>query len=243
MSLGKSSGSTQYVPALSPEQNADIAARTKLFTSTIGPQYEQFFKGATNLYNQNVGGVGSAAQNLGTTAMQAQNTLGETGASALKTGVSGLENVFSPEYQAQQLQAALMPAQAQYAQNLAGQQAQFGGTGNLGSARQALAGQQLAGQTQAAQMQAAAQVARDIQTGRLGAAQSLAGIGQGGIGQAIGAAQQGVNASQIPMNLFQQYGQILGLTPGSTYTPNFSGTQGYTASNQGSKFGFEMPKF
>ena len=222
----KGGGTTTMIPTLSPEQNADIAARTKLFTSIIGPQYEQFAKGAGNLYNQTVGGVGGAAQNLGTTAMQAQNALGSTGESALRTGISGLENIFSPEYQAQQLQAALMPAQAQYAQNLAGQQAQFGASGNLGSARQALAGQQLAGQTQAAQMQAAAQVARDIQTGRLGAANSLAQYGQGGLGQALGAAGQGVNAAMLPMNLYSQYGQILGLTPGSTYTPNFAGTQG-----------------
>jgi len=242
MSLGKSSGSTQYIPALSPEQNADIAARTKLFTSVIGPQYEQFFKGATNLYNQSVGGVGGAAQNLGNTAMQAQNALGSTGESALRTGISGLQNIFSPQYEAQQLQAAMMPAQAQYAQNLEQQQRGFGASGNLGSARQALADRQLAGSTQAAQMQAAAQVQRDIQAGRLGAASQLAGLGQGGLGQAIGAAGQGVNAAMLPMNLFSQYGQILGLTPGSTYTPNFSGTQGYTANTTGTKFGFEMPK-
>jgi hypothetical protein len=242
MSFGKSSGSTQYIRALSPDQNADIAAKTKLFTSTIGPQYEQFFKGATNLYNQSTGGVNDAAQNLQNIASKAQNTFGETGASALKTGISGLESAFSPEYQAQQLQAALMPAQAQYAQNMEQQNRDLAKYGNLGSARAALAQGQLAGSAQAAQMQAAAQVARDIQAGRLGAAQSLAGLGQGGLGQAIGAAQQGVSASMIPMNLFTQYGQALGLTPGSVYTPNFSGTQGYTANTTGSKFGFEMPK-
>ena len=98
MSIGKSSGSTQYIPALSPEQNADIAARTKLFTSVVGPQYEQFFKGATNLYNQAAPGVNAAAQNLAGTSAQAQQALGGTGESALRTGISGLENIFSPDY-------------------------------------------------------------------------------------------------------------------------------------------------
>jgi len=234
---GKSGGTTTTIPTLSPEQNADIAARTKLFTSVIGPQYEQFAKGAGNLYNQTVGGFGGAAQNLGNTAMQAQNALGSTGESALRTGISGLQNAFSPEYQAQQLQAALMPAQAQYAQNMEMQGRDLAKYGNLGSARAALAQAQTAGATQAAQMQAAAQVARDIQAGRLGAASQLAQYGQGGLGQALGAAGQGVNAAMLPMNLYSQYGQILGLTPGSTYTPNFAGTQGSVTDKTGYSFG------
>lgn len=242
MSFGKSEGSTQYIPTLSPEQNADIAARTKLFTSVIGPQYEQFFKGATNLYNQSAGGQNAAAQNLANVAAKAQSALGGTGESALRTGVYGLENVFSPEYQAQQMQAAMMPAQAQYTQNVEMQNRDLAKYGNLGSARAALANRQLAGATQSAQMQAAAQVARDIQAGRLAAGQSLAQLGQGGLGQAVGMAGQGVTASMLPMNLYSQYGQILGLTPGSTYTPNFAGTQGYTSNQSGTKFGFEMPK-
>lgn len=243
MSFGKSEGSTQYIPALSPEQNADIAARTKLFTSVVGPQYEQFTKGAANLYNQTAGGVNTSAQQLANLASKARETLGGTGESALRTGVYGLESAFSPEYQAQQLQAAMMPAQAQYAQNVEAQRRDLAKYGNLGSARAALADRQLAGQTQSAMMQAAAQVNRDIQAGRLGAASQLAQLGQGGIGQALGAAGQGVTASMLPMNLYSQYGQILGLTPGSTYTPNFAGTQGYTANQSGTKFGFEMPKF
>ena len=237
----KSSGSTTMIPTLSPEQNAMIKAQTDMFTKTVGPAYEQLTKGATNLYNQSAGGVNAAAQNLAGTAAQAQQALGGTGESALRTGIAGLQNAFDPNYEAQQYQAAMMPAQAQYAQNLAGQQAQFGGTGNLGSARQALAGQQLAGQTQAAQMQAAAQVARDIQAGRLGAAQSLAGLGQGGLGQAVGMAGQGINAAMNPMDYFLKYGTALAGNPQGAWNPNFSGTQGQTTNSQSSNFGFKMP--
>jgi hypothetical protein len=239
--FGKSD--TQYIPTLSPEQNADIASKTKFFTSVIGPQYEQFFKQASNLYNQSAQGQNAAAQNLANIAAKAQTALGGTGESALRTGIYGLQSAFSPEYEARQMQAAMMPAQAQYAQNLANQRIGFGATGNLGSARQALADRQLAGATQSAQMQAAAQVQRDIMAGRLGAANQLAALGQGGLGQALGAAQTGVNATSLPMNMFAQYGQTLGLTPPGTYTPDFRGTQGYNSSQQGFKFGFEMPKF
>jgi hypothetical protein len=243
MSFGKSSGSQTTIPSLSPEQNAMIKAQTEMFTKTVGPAYEQLTKGATDLYNKNAPGVNAAAQNLAGTAAQAQQTLGSTGESALRTGISGLQNVFDPGYEAQQYQAAMMPAQAQYQQNMANQQAQFGGSGNLGSSRQALAAGQLAGQTQAAQMQAGAQVAKDIQAGRLGAAQSLAGFGQGGIGQAVGAAGTGLNAAVSPMDYFLKYGTALAGNPQSAWNPNFAGTQGSTINSQGTRFGFEMPKF
>jgi len=236
--FGSKSGGTQTViPTLSPEQNAMIAAQTGMFTNTVGPAYEQLTKGATDLYNQSAGGVNTAAQNLAGTAAQAQSALGGTGESALRTGISGLENVFSPDYQSQQLQAAMMPAQAQYAQNMANQRASFGGAGGLGSARDALAQGQLAGANQAAQFQAAAQVANNIQAGRLGAGQTLAQLGQGGLGQAVGAAQTGVGAAASPMDYFLKYGSALAGNPQSAWNPNFAGTQGSTTNKTGYQFG------
>jgi hypothetical protein len=240
MSFGKGGGSTTTIPTLSPEQNAQIAAQTKFFTNTIGPQYQQYANALSNQYNNSVGGVNTAAQNLAGTAAQAQQTLGGTGESALRTGIGGLENLFGKDYENQQVQAALMPAQAQYAQNLANQQAQFGGTGNLGSARQALAGQQLAGSTQAAQMATAANVQQQIAAQRAQAAGQLAGYGQAGLGQALGAAGMGVNASQIPLQFMNQYGAALGLVPGATYSPNFAGTQGSTVNSNQSNFGIKI---
>jgi len=243
MSFGKSSGSSTMIPTLSPEQNAMIKAQTDMFTKTVGPAYEQLTKGATDLYNQSAGGVTGAAQNLTGTAAQAQQALGGTGEAALRTGISGLQNLFSPEYQSQQMQAAMMPAQAQYAQNLEQQGRSFGASGNLGSARQALADRQLAGQTQSAQMQAGAQIAKDIMAGKLAAGQSLAQLGQGGIGQAIGAAQQGVAGSMLPMDYFLKYGTALAGNPQAAWSPNFAGTQGQTTNSSGYRAGFEMPKF
>jgi len=228
MSFGKSSSTT--TPTLTEEQKAQIKAQTDFFTGTIAPTYEGAVRGATNVYEQNAGGVLNAAQNQAATAQQAQEALGGTGESALRTGISGLESLFNPNYEANQIQAALAPAQAQYMQNVAGQRAMFGGAGQLGSARQALADRQLAGATQAAQMQTAAQVQRDIAAQRAGVGTTLAQLGQGGIGQALGAAGQQVSAAMTPQQLYNQYASVIFGTPAASYTPDFRGTQGSTTS-------------
>ena len=124
MSFGKGGGTTIQTAQPTPEQLAQIRAATDFFTSTVQPAFQQAVGGATDVYNRNVGGVGAAAQNLGSQAGQAQQVLGSTGESALRTGITGLESLFNPNYEKTQIQAALAPAQAQYAQNIANQQAQ-----------------------------------------------------------------------------------------------------------------------
>ena len=217
MSFGKSGGTSVTTPELTPEQRQQIIAQNEFFTGTIAPTYTGAVKGATELYNTGAPGVTNAAQNLAGTAYQGQNVLGSTGESALRTGITGLQTLFDPNYERQQLDAALMPAQMQYQQNLANQQAQFGGAGNLGSARSALAQTALAGQTQAAQQAAAAGVLRDIAAQRAGVGSTLAQLGQGGIGQAIGAAGQGVTAAMVPQDLYNKYASVIFGTPSTSY--------------------------
>jgi len=233
MSFGKSTTTT--TPQLTEEQKAQIKAQTEFFTGTIAPTYQQAVRGATDIYNLNAGGVLNAAQNQAGVARQAQQALGETGESALRTGIYGLESLFNPDYEANQIRAALAPAEAQYAQNIANQGAMFGGAGQMGSARQALADRQLAAATQAAQMQTAAQVQRDIAAQRAGVGSTLAQLGQGGIGQALGAAGQQVSAAMTPQQLYNQYASVIFGTPAASYTPDFRGTQGSTTS--GNQFG------
>ena len=231
MSFGKSSSTS--TPTLSDEQKAQIAAQTEFFTGTIAPTYTGAVQGATDVYNKNIGGVTNAAQNLAGTARQAQASLGETGESALRSGISGLQSLFTPEYERNQIQAAMAGPQAQYQQNLANQQAQFGGTGNLGSARQALAGQQLAGQNQALQASTAAQIQRDIAAQRAGVGSTLAQLGQGGLGQGLGAAGQVVGASMVPQDLFNKYASVIFGAPAASYNLGPTGT-----STSDSKMGF-----
>jgi hypothetical protein len=224
MDFGSSNSYT--TPQPTAEQTADIKARTGLLTDTIIPAYKETVRGATDIYNTNAGGVLNAAQNQAGVARQAQQTLGEVGESGLRSGTSTLQSLFNPDYERNQIQAALAPAQAQYQQNLAGQQAQFGGAGNLGSARQALAGQQLAGANQAQMASTAAQVQRDVAAQRSNNAQFLAGQGSGQIGQALGAAGQQTTASQIPMDFYSKLASIYYGAPASSYTPDYRGTIG-----------------
>lgn len=248
MSFGKSSGSS--APVVTEEQKAAIRAQTQLLTGVnpttgekgIGviPAYSQALGGATDVYNNNVKGVTTAGQNLANMANQLQSTLGSTGESAIRTGVSGLESLFNPDYEKNQIAAAMAAPQAQYMQNLAGQQANFGGAGQLGSARQALAGQQLAGSNEMNQAQIAAQVQQGIAGQRLSAANQLANIGSSNLGQALGAAGQGVSAAMTPQQLYNQYASVIFGTPSSSYTPDFRGTQGVntTGSTAGIKMGY-----
>ena len=240
MSGGKSGGSSTTIPTLSPQQNAMIAAQTGLFTSQIAPSYATAVQGATNLYNQEAPGVTNAAQNYAGTANQAQNVLGSTGESALTSGVNALQNIASPEYQQAQMQAALAPAEAQYAQNIAAQQAQFGGAGQLGSARSALAQQQTAGSAQAAQQQAAAQVLQNIAAQQLQAGGSLASLGQAGLGGAQAAGANQLTASMAPQQLYNQYASVLFGAPSASYNPNFAGTQATTTNTAQNNLGFSL---
>lgn len=236
MSFGKSSGSS--APVLTQEQKDAISAQTKMLTENIIPTYTGAVQGAKDIYNKNAGGVLTAAQNLGGIAGQTQQTLGETGESALRTGITGLQSLFDPGYEANQISAAMAPAQAQYQQNMAGQQAQFGGAGNLGSARQALAGQQLAGANQALMASAAAQVQRDIAQQRMGVGQFLATQGASNLGQGLGAAGQQVTAAMTPQQLYNQYASVIFGTPAGSYTPDFRGTQGSNTTGSSSKIDF-----
>jgi hypothetical protein len=226
MSFGKSSSTTTQ--ELTPEQKAQIAAQTQMLTGTIIPTYTGAVQGAKNVYENAAPGIQNAAQNLAGVASQAGQTFGETGENALRTGVAGLESLFNPDYESKQIAAAMQPAQAQYLQNVANQEATFGGTGNLGSARQALAERQLAGTTQATQAQTAAQVQANIAQQRAAAAQSLAGIGSGGLTSAQQAAQNVVTAGMTPQQLYNQYASVIFGTPSSSYATNFAGTQGQT---------------
>ena len=240
MSAGKSSGTQTIIPNLSPEQNAQIAAQTGLFTSTIAPSYQTAVQGASNLYNASAPGVTNAAQNLAGTANQAQTVLGNTGESALTSGINALQYLNTPQYQQAQINAALLPAQAQYAQNIANQQAQFGGAGELGSARSALAQAQTAGTTQAAQQTATAQVLKDIAAQQFASGSQLGQLGQSGLAGAQAAAQNQVAASMAPQTLYNQYAATLFGTPAASYNPDFRGTVGSTSTTTGGNVGFKI---
>ena len=240
MSFGKSSGSSSTLPTLSDEQKQYIKAQSDFFTKTVQPTYESVLGRGTELYNRMAPGYETAAQDYGRTAGQAGMALGETGESALRSGISGLQNLFGKDYEQQQVQAALAPAQGQYQQNIAQQAANFGAAGGLGSARQALAGRQAAGANQALQAQTAAQVGQQIAGQRAAAASTLAGLGQGGLGQAMNAYAARMGAAGAPQDLFNKYGSLAFGTPSASYTN--IGPYGSQTNTEGSQMGFDAGK-
>jgi hypothetical protein len=235
---------TTATPTLTPEQQRMIGAQTDFFTGTIAPTYENAVGGATNVYNNTAPSVQGAAQNYSQIAGQAQNVLGQTGESALRSGISGLQNINSPEYISQQLAAVLNPAQAQYEQNMANQGMMFGGAGQIGSQRQAIADRQLAGQNQAIQQQGAAQVMNQLNAQQLAANQALAGYGQQGLTGAQAAGANQINAAMSPQDLYNKYSSVIFGTPAASYSPNFAGTQTVNQAGESrgtqSQFGFNL---
>jgi hypothetical protein len=120
---------------------------------------------------------------------------------------------------------------------MAGQQAQFGGSGNLGSARQALATAGAAGQNQALMAKTAADTQAQIAQQRMTAANSLANLGQGGLGQALGAAGQATAAAMTPQQLYNQYASVIFGTPASASN---LGPTGVTGSSSGFNIGAKI---
>jgi hypothetical protein len=228
---GSSSGQTSYVPQVNPyqiQQNAVSGAGYGAYGSAAG----NAISGGESLFNQSLPGATYAAQNVAGYGSQMQNVLGTGGEQNFNVGSQGLQNLFSPDYEQKQIAASQIPGQLQYQQNLASQQAGFGGAGQLGSARQALAGTQLA-QTNALQQQkAAADMQNQIAQNRMSAANSLMSGGQSALQGGLAGAQAGQAASMVPMQMAQQYAQYL-----NSFAPNlqgnFSGTGGYTTTTQG----------
>lgn len=224
---GPTTTKTVDIPA---SQLADMEASQKFRTNVAMPYFQKGMTDLEAMYGINAPGMLKAAQNVAGTAGQVQETTGGVGESALRTGVTGLQSLFNPDYEQNQIMAALAPAQAQYQQNVAGQQAQFGGTGNLGSARQALADRQLAGSTRAQAAQTAAQVQANIANQRAQVGNQLAQIGYGGMDRALAASLAKQGASQAPMDTFIKYLQAKQQTvPQSFYTPPYPTAQGGTS--------------
>ena len=240
MSYGKQSGSSGSAPVVSGSQLGYIGQQNQLGTD-VQKSLGGTLGAATDLYNQGAGGVNQAATNLAQTGNAISQNMGQGGAGAYSTGINALANLTSPDYQQQQIQAAMAPAQQQYAQNLAAQGAGFGGAGQMGSARQALAGQQLAGLNQLQQQQATAGVLQNIAQQRLAAGQALTGAGTAGAGLGLQGAQAGVTASQLPMQYLQQ---LLGVQQGiggmSQATPNYAGTIGTQGTTSGTNTGISL---
>ena len=145
----------------------------------------------------------------------AANALGGLGANSAQFGASSLANLFSPQYEQQQVQASLEPAMEAAREASGGQTAMFGGAGGAGSSREALANANLNSLNQQRMQSAAAVTQGQIENQRQTAASTLYNTGMGGLNQAgnifgglantsVGMGNAATNAGNLSLGAFQQ---------------------------------------
>ena len=145
----------------------------------------------------------------------AANALGGLGANSAQFGASSLANLFSPQYEQQQVQASLEPAMEAAREASGGQTAMFGGAGGAGSSREALANANLNSLNQQRMQSAAAVTQGQIENQRQTAASTLYNTGMGGLNQAgnifgglantsVGIGNAATNAGNLSLGAFQQ---------------------------------------
>lgn len=232
MGGGKSSGSSNQTTTvqMTPEQKELLGAQTNFLKNTAFPAYQETIGGAKNVYGQ----VAPAATTAARTAMDVAGRAGalqeRTGAGALTSGIRGLQSLFDPQYEQQQVNSALLSG-IESGRELVNQQvAGYGGAGGLGSMRNALANKNLASLQEQRQGNVAATTRAGVQANKAAAAQQLATLG----GQNLSGAQQSA-ASRIgfagtPQDVYSKYASVIFGTPQQSTTPNFAGTQGGTTS-------------
>jgi len=232
---GKSSGSQQAV--LTPEQRDVLKTQAGALKNTFLPAYQNTINMAGNAYNQANPAATTAAQ----TAMdvgQRAGALQEAGGSqAYVQGMQGLQQLFSPQYKEQQIQASMQPAREEIRNQLAGQNAMYGGAGGLGSSRQALADRNLRQLGEQRLGTVAAQTAAGVEGQRQAAANSLLGAGQAGLQAAQQSAASRIGYAGTPQDVLAKYASVIYGTPQASTTPNFQGTQGSTGQSQSKGYG------
>ena len=162
---------------------------------------------------------GNFATGLGAGSSQgagsAANALGGLGANSAQFGASSLANLFSPQYEQEQVQASLVPAMEAAREASGGQTAMFGGAGGAGSSREALANANLNSLNQQRMQSAAAVTQGQIENQRQTAASTLYNTGMGGLNQAgnifgglantsVGMGNAATNAGNLSLGAFQQ---------------------------------------
>jgi hypothetical protein len=227
---GSSSGSTNAV--VTPEQTEQNKLTNQLL-STLVPTYQGAVQGAGQALEMSKGNILNASQQGLNTSLTTANALNAGGLGALSNASGTLQNIISPDYIKNQLAAATQPIQEQTRELQNQQNAQYGGAGNLGSARGALADANLASLNQQRQNQAVSSAIANITGQQIGAASGLGQMGAQAVQGAQGANQAALGFAGAPQTAYQQYAQTVFGVPGGASQGNFAGTQGQTSSSKG----------
>jgi hypothetical protein len=238
MGGGKSSGEQKTTVQPMEEQKDLLRTQTEFLKNTALPAYTSTVAGARDVY-------GNVAPTVGSAATRAMDVAGRTGAmqeaqggAAYQTGLAGLKALFDPNYKEQQVQASLQAGREATREQLAQQNAMYGGAGGLGGARQALADRNLAQLGAQRQATAAAAASAGVEANRAAAAQQLTAAGQQGLTAAQQAAAARVGLAGAPQDIYNKYASVVYGIPQSNTTPVFTGTQGTTQKGESKGFGF-----
>lgn len=236
--MGSSKGSSTTTVQMTPEQRELLQTQTNALKNVFIPAYANTISGAGQAYQQTAPAATTAAQNAMNVAGQSGNLQQATGTSNLLTGSTGLQALFDPQYEQNQIQAALQAGRESGRELVNQQNAAYGAAGSLGSSRAALAGENLASLQEQRQATAAAEAQAKVQANKAAAAQALMGGGQTQLGAANQLAAANIGYAQTPQDIYNKYAQVIFGVPQGSTTPNFSGTQGQT--NTGTSKGFSL---
>lgn len=238
--MGFGSSTTTSTPTLTPEQRKLIGAQTDFLTGTAFPAYQETIAGAGRAMGETRGLAIPAAERAMDIAGRTGNIQEAIGTGSAITGAKGLAELFSAQYEAEQVEAALQAGRESTREALAGQNAMYGGAGGGGSSRQALADANLRQLGEQRQATAAAAARSGVQTLKAGAAEKLLQAGQTGLSAAQQAAAGRVALAGTPQDIFSKYASVIYGTPQASTTPNFAGTQGGTSTGKG--YGVQLGK-
>ena len=243
MGGGKSSGSQSNQVQLTPEQKETLQIQNKALKETFLPAYQETVTGAKDVY----GRISPAVTNAANTAMGVAGRSGAlqeaVGAGSLATGTAGLAGLFDPQYEQQQVDAALQAGRESGRELVNQQVAGYGAAGGLGSSRAALADANLASLQEQRQATAAAEARAKVQANKASAAGALISAGQTGLTNAQQAAASRVNLAASPQDVYSKYASVVFGVPQGSTTPNYAGTQSSIGSGSSKGFGgsFKLP--
>jgi len=236
MGGGKGSSSGNQQVQLTPEQSRLLGAQTDFLTNTAFPNYVKTVGMAGNAYNQAAPTSQAAAQQASQIAGGTGALQGVAGAQAYGTGLQGMSSLFNPQYEQNQIQAALQSGRESARESQLGQNAMYGGAGGLGSSRMALADANLSSLNAQRQATAAAGAQAQVQQNKLQAAQGLTQAGATGLNAANQAAAARIGYAQTPQDVLAKYASVVYGIPQANTTPNFAGTQGTTGASSSKGF-------
>lgn len=230
-------GSSSTTVNLTDEQKDLLKYQTQQLKDVFMPAYTSTVGGAKDVY-------GTLSPYMNQAALNAYNTYGNVSGAAINKaseaygqGMGTLSQLFDPNYERNQVQAALQAGREATREQLGQQNAMYGAAGGLGSARQALADKNLATLAEQRQATAAAGAQAQVQQNRMAAANSILGAGQSLANIGLASTGQQLTAAQTPMDLYSKYASVVFGTPQASTVPNFAGTQGSSSRGFGFNFG------